>query len=128
ERPVPRPTTAAAPQTAAMSARIFRLRFYPRDGSLFLDDDYLIRGVPGRLLKYLIDEYLKSGKQEFLNREIRREGSLMLPDIKDNLETRLILLRRRLSEKAGPIRLVSTERGRVRLEIDGRPALEVVET
>lgn len=128
ERPAPQPASTAAPQAAATSARIFRLRFYPRDGSLFLDDDYLIRGVPGRLLKYLIDEYLKSGKQEFLNREIRREGSLMLPDIKDNLETRLILLRRRLSEKAGPLRLVSTERGRVRLEIDGRPALEVVET
>lgn len=127
DRPVPRPSPPVASQATEVPARTFRLRFYPRDGSVFLDEDYLIRGVPGRLLKYLIDEYLKSGKQEFLNREIRREGSLMLPDIKDNLETRLILLRRRLSEKAGPIQLISAERGRLKLEIDGRPELSIVE-
>ncbi|MDH4439609.1 MAG: GAF domain-containing protein [Rhizobium sp.] len=127
ERPAPR-KAAPAPQSAPIlpSAR-FQLRFYPRDGSLFLGDDYLIRGVPGRLLKHLVEEYLKSGKRDFLNREIRREGSLMLPDIKDNLETRLILLRRRLSEKGGPIRLDSTERGRLRLEIDGQAELVIVE-
>jgi adenylate cyclase len=115
------------PPKGVATAGLFQLRFYPRDGSLFLGDDYLIRGVPGRLLKHLIDEYLKSGKQEFRNREIRREASLMLPDIKDNLETRLILLRRRLAEKGGPIRLISMERGRLRLEVDGQPEIVIFE-
>lgn len=127
ERPEPRAAAPVRPAAPVSPAARFALRFYPRDGSLFLDDDYLIRGVPGRLLKHLVEEYLKSGKQDFLNREIRREGSLMLPDFKDNLETRLILLRRRLSEKGGPIRLSSTERGRLRLEIDGQPDLVIVE-
>lgn len=127
ERPEPRAAAPSRPATPVSPAARVALRFYPRDGSLFLDDDYLIRGVPGRLLKHLVEEYLKSGKQDFLNREIRREGSLMLPDFKDNLETRLILLRRRLSEKGGPIRLSSTERGRLRLEIDGQPELVIVE-
>lgn len=127
ERPEPRAAAPSRPAAPVSPAARFALRFYPRDGSLFLDDDYLIRGVPGRLLKHLVEEYLKSGKQDFLNREIRREGSLMLPDFKDNLETRLILLRRRLSEKGGPIRLSSTERGRLRLEIDGQPDLVIVE-
>ncbi len=127
ERPEPRMAAPARNPAPALPVARFQLRFYPRDGSLFLGDDYLIRGVPGRLLKYLVEEYLKSGKRDFLNREIRREGSLMLPDIKDNLETRLILLRRRLSEKAGPIRLASTERGRLRLEIDGQPDLVIVD-
>lgn len=127
ERPEPRAAAPARPPAPVSPAVGFALRFYPRDGSLFLDDDYLIRGVPGRLLKHMVEEYLKSGKQDFLNREIRREGSLMLPDFKDNLETRLILLRRRLSEKGGPIRLSSTERGRLRLEIDGQPELVIVD-
>lgn len=127
ERPEPRAAAPARPPAPVSPAVGFALRFYPRDGSLFLGDDYLIRGVPGRLLKHLVEEYLKSGKRDFLNREIRREGSLMLPDFKDNLETRLILLRRRLSEKGGPIRLSSTERGRLRLEIDGQPELVIVD-
>ncbi|KQW31244.1 transcriptional regulator [Rhizobium sp. Root274] len=127
ERPEQRETRPATVPVGRPVATHFQLRFYPRDGSLFLDDDYLIRGVPGRLLKHLVEEYLKTGKREFLNREIRREGSLMLPDIKDNLETRLILLRRRLSEKGGPIRLSSTERGRLRLEVEGQADLVIVE-
>ncbi|WP_245515543.1 hypothetical protein [Rhizobium deserti] len=104
-----------------------RLRFYPRDGSIFIEQDYLIRGVPGRLLKHFVEEYASSGRRDFLNREIRRDRSLQLPDYKDNLETRLILLRRRLEEKAGPIRLSRPDRGRVRLEIDGSADLEIVE-
>lgn len=127
DRPDAAEPAPPGPPTPAASAGVFQLRFYPRDGALFLGDDYLIRGVPGRLLKHLVEEYLKSGKREFLNREIRREASLMLPDIKDNLETRLILLRRRLAEKGGPLRLTSMERGRLRLQVDGQPELVIVQ-
>ncbi|GEO84262.1 MULTISPECIES: GAF domain-containing protein [Alphaproteobacteria] len=103
-----------------------RIRFYPRDGSIFVDNDYLIRGVPGRLLKHFIEEHAASGRQEFLNREIRRDRSLQLPDVKDNLETRLILLRRRLEEKGGPIRITRADRGRIRLHLQGTPELTIV--
>lgn len=125
---------AAAPAPAPVvrerekdPSRGFRLRFYPRDGSVFVDDDYLIRGVPGRLLIHMIGKYLKEGQQEFLNKEIRRDRALLLPEYKDNLETRLILLRRRLEEKNGPIMLHRAERGRIRLELDATPELVVVE-
>ena len=125
ERP-PAPTAppAAAPTTDAGGVKI---RYYRRDGSVFVDGDYLIRGVPGRLLKHCLDAYLATGQRDFTNREIRRDPGLLLPDFKDNLETRLILLRRRLEEKGGPIRLVRADRGRLRLDIDGVPHLTVID-
>lgn len=43
------------------------------------------------------------------------------------LETRLILLRRRLEEKGGPIRLGRAERGHIRFKIEGVPELVVME-
>ncbi|MBB6486598.1 GAF domain-containing protein [Rhizobium lusitanum] len=108
------------------TGRRIAVRFYQRDGSLFVDDDYLIRGVPGRLLLHFLEDYARSGKQDFLNREIRRDRRLQLPDFKDNLETRLILLRRRLEEKSGPIMLQRVDRGRLRLTLAGPPEIAVI--
>ncbi|OCW59082.1 GAF domain-containing protein [Hoeflea olei] len=121
------PPRAGDRVTATATGPAIRVRYYSRDGSIFLDDEYLIRGVPGRLLHHFLGDYLATGRRDFLNREIRRDRSLLLPDYKDNLETRLILLRRRLEEKGGPIRLVRADRGRLRLEIDGVPELTVID-
>ncbi len=104
----------------------FRFKYYAFDDSVFIDDDYVIKGVPGRLLYHFVSAYAETGRRDFSNRQIRREAALKLPDFKDNLETRLILLRRRLDEKGGPIRLTRPERGLIRVEIDACPSIEVV--
>jgi len=128
ERPeTSRGAEGGSPVEHVPAGRRIAVRFYQRDGSLFVDDEYLIRGVPGRLLLHFLEDYRRSGKQDFLNRELRRDRRLQLPDFKDNLETRLILLRRRLEEKAGPIMLERAERGRLRLSLAGLPEIEVIE-
>lgn len=90
------------------------------DDSVFVDGDYVIKGVAGRLLISMLEQYQATGRVEFTNREIRLDAALRLPDFKDNLETRLLLLRRRLDEKQLPMRLRRLGRGRIGLQMEGR--------
>ena len=104
----------------------FRVKFFAYDDSLFIDETYVIKGVPGRLLFHFLRIYAGSGRCDFTNREVRLESALRLPDLKDNLETRLILLRRRLDERQMPVRLSRPGRGQIRLEVEGTPHLEFI--
>ena len=65
----------------------------------------------------LLQIYGGEQRARFTNREIRLDESLQPPDIKDNLEARLILLRRRLAEKSEVLRLIPEGRGRFRLDV-----------
>ncbi|QIB33194.1 GAF domain-containing protein [Ancylobacter pratisalsi] len=111
---------------AVAGAQPFRVRHHRFDDAVFIDEDYLIRGVAGRLLMLMLGEYLRDGRTAFANQQIRRAPALRLPDLKDNLETRLLLLRRRLEEKDAPLRIHPAGRGRVRLELRGTPHVDSV--
>jgi hypothetical protein len=84
----------------------------------------LIKGIAGRIFWKLIQSYTQSGRVDFTNKEIRLDASLQLPDIKDNLEARLILLRRRLQERCDFIGLTPASRGQFRLDIQRHLRLE----
>ena len=100
------------------------VRFYPQDGSIFLGGEYLIRGVAGRVLWSLLQRFTATGQREFANKELRLDKSLDLPGYRDNLDTRLVLLRRRLDERQAPIRIERTTRGRFRMDVAGTLRLD----
>jgi hypothetical protein len=118
------PTRAHAPDRAAVPTA--QVRFFAADGSVFLGTDYLIKGVAGRILWSLVNQYAHEGREEFTNREVRLDPSLDLPEYRDNLESRLILLKRRLEERDAPIRIEKTGRGRFRLVVDAPLQLDAV--
>lgn len=93
------------------------VRYFAHDHSVFVDNDYLIKGVAGSILWTLLNEHAATGRRDFCNRELRRDPRLPLPDFGDNLETRLILLARRLAERCPQIALEKTGRGRFRLQL-----------
>lgn len=100
------------------------IKHFGSDDSVFIDDAYLIKGVPGRIMRKIACAYLAEGRSEFSNKEIRLDASLQLPDFKDNLETRLILLRRRIEERCDFLQIVPISRGRFRFEVKRRLKLE----
>jgi adenylate cyclase len=110
------------PATSADAGPPLHLKRFGRDNSVFLDDVYLIRGVAGAILWKVVGEYLRSGRREFTNRELRLAPELRLPDVQDNLEVRLLLLQRRLTEQRADIQLEKVGRGRMRLSV-ARPVV-----
>lgn len=114
------PTRSAPVQPAVTSV----IKHYRADDSIFIDDDYLIKGIAGRIFWKLLGDYSRTGRADFTNKAIRRDASLQLPDFKDNLEARLILLRRRLQDHCSFLRIVQAGRGQFQLEVRRRLTLE----
>ena len=118
---------AGAGTSSAGAARPAQVKHYQEDDSVFLENEYLIKGVAGGILWRLLRVYQDEGRVEFSNKEIRLDQSLDLPDVKDNLEARLILLRKRLEERCDYLRIERTARGRFRLLVERPLSLVQVE-
>ncbi len=94
------------------------VRYYPRDGSVFLDTHYLIKGVAGAIFWKLAREHAHPPRNEFSSRELRLAGhELHLPEVQDNLSVRLILLQRRLAERGAAMQIHKVGRGRFSISL-----------
>lgn len=103
---------------------LLRVSHFPRDHSIFIDDLYLIKGVAGAILWHLLWRYQESGRNQFSNRELRLQSELGLPEITDNLETRLVLLKRRLDERQCGIAIKKTGRGQFSIHVEKQLLLD----
>ncbi|MGE5130114.1 MAG: GAF domain-containing protein [Sphingomonadaceae bacterium] len=110
-------TPAAAARAAPPGGAPVTIRHYAADGSMFIGDDYLIKGVAGAIFCKLLRDYASAQRTEFSNRELRLDPTIRLPDLSDNLEARLILLARRLAERCEFLKIEKTGRGRFRLAV-----------
>jgi hypothetical protein len=64
-------TDAAAPPSL--------VQYFEKDDSVFLDHDYVVRGVPGRLLWRMLQIHDSEGRSEFTNRELRLDPAINFP-------------------------------------------------
>ncbi len=116
-------TTAATPRGEPLA-----VAYYQADDSVFVDDTYVVKGVPGRILWKLLRENAADGRASFTNRELRLDERLGLPAGNDNLEARLLVLRKRLAALECGIAVERVDRGRLSLTVAGPLTLLEVPT
>jgi len=109
---------AAAASSVRLAGSPLQIRRFPANDSIFINDAYLIKGVAGAIFWKLARESHERQRSEFSLRELRLAGSeLRLPDVQDNLSTRLLLLQRRLCERHAAMQIHKAGRGRFRIEL-----------
>jgi hypothetical protein len=101
---------------------------YQFDDTVLCNSAYIVKGAPGRILWSMLSAHVDTGRTEFSNRELRLDESLGLPAGNDNLEARLLALRRRLSELDCGVALERVGRGRLELRLEHPAELTEVPT
>ncbi|HTU86020.1 MAG TPA: GAF domain-containing protein [Solirubrobacteraceae bacterium] len=130
QRPLHRPADGefGLPAGNPSAEPTMQIAYYQADDSVFVDGEYVIKGVPGRILWKLLRENVTDGRVSFTNRELRLDERLGLPAGNDNLDSRLIALRRRLAAGPWGIDLDRVGRGRLELRLERAVALTEVPT
>ena len=117
------PLDDAAPLPSLTESDV-AVRYFAADQSVFLGNDYLIKGVAGAILWRILQEHDETGRTEFTTRELRLDPVLRLPTHAENFDARLILLRKRLEERCACMAIEKAGRGRFRLVTRCRVRLE----
>jgi adenylate cyclase len=122
------PSPIPAPALDSPVGEELAVVYYQADDSVFANGEYVIKGVPGRILWKLLNEHAAGERTAFTNRELRLDEQLGLPPGNDNLEARLLVLRKRLAAACCGIELERVGRGRMALRLAGPLSLSEVQT
>ncbi len=63
--------------------------YYKSDDSISVNSKHLMRNVPARILRNILREYTETGREEYENREFKRDPEICLDPIRPNFESRL---------------------------------------
>ena len=63
--------------------------YYKSDDSISVNNKHLMRNVPARILRNLLREYMATGREEYENREFKRDPSICMDPLRPNFESRL---------------------------------------
>lgn len=63
--------------------------YYKSDDSISVNSMHLMRNVPARILRNLLREYTATGREEYENREFKRDPSICMDPLRPNFESRL---------------------------------------
>lgn len=122
------PSPPAGPPGVSSAQAPIEVVYYQADDSVFVGGGYVIKGVPGRILWKLLNEHVASARTDFTNRELRLDEQLGLPPGNDNLEARLLVLRKRLATADCGVALERVGRGRLALRLSRPLSLSEVQT
>lgn len=122
------PSPPAGPPDVSSAQAPIEAVYYQSDDSVFVCGEYVIKGVPGRILWKLLREHVASARTDFTNRELRLDEHLGLPAGNDNLEARLLVLRKRLAAAQCGVGLERVSRGRLELRLSRPLSLSEVQT
>lgn len=95
-------------------------RYYLGDESLTLNERHFTKGVPAKIMKVLLEDYLQAGKREFEYRDFKRRFEITLGRKNSNFEIRFTRLAEKLNAEPGGLRIEKTGRGKFRLRATGR--------
>jgi adenylate cyclase len=119
---------APPPAEIVLAGAPLELTRYQADDTILAAGEYVIRGAAGRILWRMLSDFLEHGRVAFTNRELRLDERLGLPAGADNLEARLLVLRKRLAAADLGIELVRVGRGRLELRVTRALTLTEVAT
>lgn len=102
--------------------------YHSRDECITVNGRHFIKGVPAKILKYLLELYLRQGKEEFEYRELKRIFEISQGQKNSNFEVRFYRLAEKLESETTCLRIEKTGRGRFHLHVNGTIHLEEIDS
>lgn len=85
--------------------------YYKSDDSISVNTKHLMRNVPARILRNILREYSTTGREEYENREFKRDPEICMDPLRPNFESRLNRVVAHLEKVAGFFEIERHRRG-----------------